>query len=91
MMEAAHIKLIAKCLSFIYDAIKPNRQVMPGTISRHCKSELICIAEENTVDNPCSSDAWITVGNITLKHSDKEILLDANGKLKENILTVVNN
>ena len=82
-MEAAHVKLTEKCLSFIYDAIKPNRQVMPGTISRHCKSELICIAEENTVDNSCSSDAWITVGNITLKRSDKGILLDANGKLND--------
>ena len=44
-------------------------------------TEVIYISDENTVDDTCSSDTWITVGNINLKQSDRQILLDANGML----------
>ena len=80
-MEAAHIKFTEKFLSSFFEMLEPNEKEMPGANSSSSKSEVICVSDETIADDACSSDTWITVGNMALKMSDKEILLDSNGKL----------
>ena len=91
IIEAAHIKLTEKCMSYIFGLIKPNENEVRSVYSNSqtCRQgEVICIADENTIDGACGSDTWKTVGNITLKQSDREILLNANGMLSDKHINI---
>ena len=72
IMEAAHIKLTENCLSSIFELLEPNEKEMSGDNSSSSKSEVIYVSDETTADDACSSDTWITLGNMTLKMADKD-------------------
>jgi len=61
-----------------------NEKDVPRTNSSSNKTKVICVSDETTTesdDDACSSDAWITVGNMTF---NKEI----NGKLSDKYINM---
>ena len=86
VVAADKIKLTTQCQAFVLDLMQKSgttKKSLEVAITDH-KDKLVYVSDEEPCEDECSDeDAWVTFGRVTLRMSDREILLNANGLLND--------